>query len=152
MYPNGKKYGLFLYDSLVWIYFVVASQTKEVQRHEALGFFCFVWVGAMRTRVRAKRARGELCGFKRNAREMTASSRQANSRQESRKAIEAWFRILRWIKPSEREICFACEMCFAREEANFISHCDEIVAKQREQYFTIHKVNYFTFGNAEYFT
>ena len=31
--------------------------------------------------------------------------------------------------------------------ANFISHCD-----RREQYFTIHEVNYFTFGNAEYFT
>ena len=33
------------------------------------------------------------------------------------------------------------------EWANFISHCD-----QREQYFTIHEVNYFTFGSAEYFT
>ena len=32
-------------------------------------------------------------------------------------------------------------------EADFISHCE-----RRGQYFTIHKVNHFTFGNAEYFT
>ena len=30
--------------------------------------------------------------------------------------------------------------------ANFISHCD-----QREQYFTIHEVNYFTFGASRIF-
>jgi hypothetical protein len=75
----------------MWIYFVVVSQTKEAQRHEALGFFCFVWVGAIRARVRAGRARGELCAF---ACEMTAFRRQANSRREKPQAIEAWFRIL----------------------------------------------------------
>ena len=32
------------------------------------------------------------------------------------------------------------------EWANFISHCD-----QREQYFTIHVVNYFTFGGRRIF-
>ncbi|MBP3321843.1 MAG: hypothetical protein J6M12_05780, partial [Clostridia bacterium] len=43
---------------------------------------------------------------------------------------------LRWMKSLRDEICLA-----ACEGTNFISHCD-----QREQYFTIHEVNYFTFA------
>jgi hypothetical protein len=46
------------------------------------------------------------------------------------------------VKYASRVKCAA-----AREGIYFISHCD-----QREQYFTIHGVNYFTFDNAEYFT
>jgi len=41
----------------------------------------------------------------------------------------------------------ASEILALRMWENFILHRD-----QREQYFTIHKVNYFTFGGAEYFT
>lgn len=48
-----------------------------------MDLFCLVWVGAIRTRVRARRARGELCAF---ACEMTVSSRQANSRREKPRA------------------------------------------------------------------
>ena len=44
-------------------------------------------------------------------------------------------------------ICFTnVKYSLTRMWANFISHCDQIVAKQWEQYFTIHEVNYFTFG------
>ena len=29
MYPYGKNYGLFLYDSIVWIYFVWYNEAKK---------------------------------------------------------------------------------------------------------------------------
>ena len=65
------------------------------------------------------------------------------------------------------EICFACEMRFARKEANFISHCDEgaifhnfrqeiisyFAARQNislkiknSEYHSEYAKNYFTFG------
>ena len=53
----------------------------------------------------------------------------------------------KWNSYAVKYLLRKCEMFAARTWANFISHCD-----QREQYFTIHEVNYFTFGNAEYFT
>ena len=40
-YPHGKNYGLFLYGSLIWIYFVVATQKgkKSMREHWLLSFF-----------------------------------------------------------------------------------------------------------------
>ena len=38
--------------------------------------------------------------------------------------------------PFGRDVCFASDVRFAREEANFISHCDQN-RRRREQYFTI---------------
>ena len=38
MYPRGENHGLFLYDNLIWIYFVVISQEKSHSR-KRMAFF-----------------------------------------------------------------------------------------------------------------
>ena len=64
VYPHGKNHGLFLYDSLVWIDFVVISQ-KEKRWLYVISFFFVEVVGCaklwrgeaeLRRRLRAQRA------------------------------------------------------------------------------------------------
>ena len=73
-----QKRGLFLYDSLIWIYFVVVTQKQPIAVWLSV---VFLLAGAeeARTHVLATRARGEVYGFERITQKMTALSRQVNS-------------------------------------------------------------------------
>ena len=52
MYPRGKKHGLFLYDSLIWIYFVVVTQKiRQVSTCRIFLFTPQAWYGITRKRV-----------------------------------------------------------------------------------------------------
>ena len=57
------------------------------------------------------------------------------------KSLTGFVKCTSCVKYASRVKCAA-----AREGIYFISHCD-----QREQYFTIHEVNYFTFGASRIF-
>jgi len=55
VHPNGKNHGLFLYDSLAWIYFVVLSQQKTHFCLPTNVLFLFIQAAGLAYHRRAKR-------------------------------------------------------------------------------------------------
>ena len=90
MYPHGKNHGLLLYDSLVWIYFVVVSQ-KYTSRLDGA---CIFLIGKKKSKGACqKMLRGSIFPRHRSARRRAIPSAPAKSlgrfrsdREKTRKA------------------------------------------------------------------